>query len=468
MSTTIWDASAVQPKVVIVGPSAVAWANPSIMQYGGVERVGWRLAQLLTDIGCDAIPVAPADSQFSPNVSTRGFWPQQSWCRPDRRPLAYAEDVPSLLADHSRHVVSLLNSERPDVVFFLGPSPEVLSAVVSETPDMIDRSVVALHNGPSDNTQTVPLLKRFKQLKLLALTEAQRRAFGDIAGRIEVISDGIVVDAVPFSPDPSAARARLFEQGINSLANLRPGRPVIGQIDYFHPNKGMLVSLAMYHAAGLPDTHDLILAGGMGWQLPSRHESITPTAGIRYLAAIHAFIKANGLTDRVQVLGALTGVQTLCLLGCIDVVVSPVRVNHGPLWPDPTGDQDPESYGQGRANANAAGTPVLMSNKYDRSCIPRDRYDLRFGDFATGVARLQQLALRKITAGERAEMRAFAQERDSFIPSFKRYLAIIGQYVAQSRGVAVEFSEAAFNQASRSLVALEAAATQSADLPKNS
>jgi glycosyltransferase involved in cell wall biosynthesis len=460
MSTTIRSTSVSQPKVVIVGPLTVAWANPSLMKYGGVERTGWRLAQLLANVGCDVIPIASSDSQFSRNVSTRGLWLRQSWCCPDRRSVVFAEDEPCLLADHSRHVVSLLNSERPDVIIFLEPSYELLSAVAQGAPDMLSRSVVSLRNGPSGYTKAIPLFKQLKQLKLLALTEVQRRAFGDLADRIEVVAEGIVVDAVPFSPDPVATRIRLLEQGMGNLVNLTPDRPLIGQIDYFHPNKGMLLSLAMYEAAGLAETHNLILAGGMGWQLPSRNESIVPADGIRYLAAIHEFVEANGLTDRVQVLGALTGAQTSRLLGGIDIVVSPVRMDHGSLWPAPTGNQDPESYGKGRATANAAGTPVLMSDKYDLSCIPTDRYDLRFGDFTTGVARLRQLASRKITGGKRAEMRAFAEERDSFIPGFKRYVTIVGQYVARSRGAPFELSETAINHASKSLVTLEAAAAQ--------
>ena len=114
---------------------------------------------------------------------------------------------------------------------------------------------------------------------------------------------------------------------------------------------------------------------------------------------------------RVLILGSLPGWMVAELYGAMDIAISPVRLPHGPLWTCSPGIMDPESYGYGRAIANSAGTPVLMSNMYDPSFTPETRLDLRFGDPAEGANLLRHLT---VSPGFRAEMRSFAERRDGW------------------------------------------------------
>jgi hypothetical protein len=99
----------------------------------------------------------------------------------------------------------------------------------------------------------------------------------------------------------------------------------------------------------------------------------------------------------------------------MDLAISPVRLE------DPPALRDPESYGQGRAVANAAGTPVLMSDAYDPSFAADP--DLLFGDVAVGTERLHDFVA---SAAMRRQVREFAEQRDTMIPGLARYAAFVG------------------------------------------
>ena len=364
------------PTVVLVAPPAVACANPAFMCYGGVERAAWRLTRLLTLLGAEIVPVASADSTFGAEVPDRGLSAEEAWVRPNRVPPVYTEDVPAMLARFAAHVETVVVRERPDSVLLLGPSPEVLSGALRAAEAIGARVLVTLHNGPRDNTETVPILASAPDITLFALSEAQRVAFGALAERIEVVTDGIPVAAVPFASDPAATRIELAMRPRYRSLNLRTDRQLIGQVDYFHPNKAMLTTLRMFHDSGIWRTYDLVLAGGSGWQLQDRVPPNTPP----YLARIHAFVTEHQLEDCVRVLGPLPGHQVAELYGAMDLAISPVRLE------DPPAARDPESYGQGRAVANSAGTPALMSDSYDPSFAADP--ELMFADVAAGTERL--------------------------------------------------------------------------------
>jgi len=225
------------------------------------------------------------------------------------------------------------------------------------------------------------------------------------------VTDGIPVAAIPFAPDPATIRTELaMRPGYRSL-NLRADRSVVGQIDYFHPSKAMLTTLRMFRDSGIWRMYDLVLAGGPGWQLQDRVSPGRPS----YLTRIRAFVTDYGLEDRVRVLGPLPGSQVAELYGAMDLSISPVRLE------DPPALRDPESYGQGRAVANAAGTPVLMSDAYDPSFAADP--DLLFGDVEVGTERLHDFVS---SAAMRRQVRAFAEQRDTMIPGLARYAAFIG------------------------------------------
>lgn len=437
------------PKVVVVAPPAVACVNPRHMAYGGVERDAWRLARLLAAVGCEIVPVASSDSSFGPGITMRGLCYEQAWCAENRTPTAYAEDAPALLESYARHAGKVAEREEPDALLLLGPSPQVLRAIIDATRPAVQRVIVLLCNGPGDNLPVIPLLESEPDVKVLCLSEAQRSSFGALANRIEVVTNGIPVAAVPFSPDPAASRYRLTRSRALGGVRLRPQRPLIGQIDYFHPNKAMLITLEIFRSSGMWRTHDLLLAGGMGWQLPSRE---LPHEGERYLSQMRTFIEKNDLAGTVQILGALPGWQVATLYGCMDLAVSPVRLEHRELWPYPPGVLDPESYGQGRAIANSAGTAVLMSGKYDTFFTPDTHPELRFQDTADGSRRLRHLAS---TPGLRQEMRSFAERRDVMMPGLARYVRLIGERAEQSRGIRFDPPPEALEHAVTQLVSLE-------------
>jgi glycosyltransferase involved in cell wall biosynthesis len=399
------------PTAVLVAPPAVACVNPAVMCYGGVERVAWRLTRLLAWLGAEVIPVASADSMFGSGVSGRGLSAEQAWVQPNRVPPAYTEDMPALLARFGAHVEAVVARERPDAVLLLAPSPAVLNGALRAAGAIGARMLVTLHNGPGDNVGTVAILASAPDVTVFALSEAQRTAFGALADRIEVVPDGIPVAAVPFAPDPAAIRAGLAMQPRYHSLNLRTDRPVVGQVDYFHPNKAMLTTLQMYRDSGIWRTHDLVLAGGEGWQLRDRVPPDRPS----YLTRIRAFITEHRLEDRVHVMGSLPGRQVAELYGAMDLAISPVRLE------DPAALRDPESYGQGRAVANAAGTPVLMSDAYDPSFAADP--DLLFGDVAAGTERLHDFMA---SAAKRRQFRVFAEQRDTMIPGLARYAAFAG------------------------------------------
>lgn len=437
------------PKVVMVAPPAIACRNPRQMAYGGVERDAWRFARLLAALGCEIVPVASSDSSFGPGITARGLYSEQSWCLENRTPTTYAEDVPALLEAYARHTGKVAEHEEPDALLLLGPSPQVLRAIIDATRPPVQRVIVLLCNGADDNHHLVPLLESEPDVKVLCLSEAQRSSFGALANRIEVVTNGIPVAAVPFSPDPAASRYRLTRSRALGNIRLRPQRPLIGQIDYFHPNKAMLITLEIFRSSGMSRTHDLVLAGGIGRQLPSRQP---PHEGERYLSQMRALIKMNDLSGSVQILGALPGWQVAALYGCMDIAVSPVRLEHRGLWPHPPGILDPESYGQGRSIANSAGTPVLMSEKYDASFTPDTHRELRFQDTADGSHRLRHLAS---TPGLRQEIRSFAERRDAMIPGLARYARLIGERAEQSRGIRFDPPRQALEHAVTRLVSLE-------------
>jgi glycosyltransferase involved in cell wall biosynthesis len=399
------------PIVVLVAPPAVACANPAVMCYGGVERVAWRLTRLLTLLGAEVVPVASADSTFGTDVSSRGLFAEEAWVRPNRVPQTYTEDVPAMLARFGAHVEGVVARERPDTVLLLAPSSAVLNGALRAAETIGARMLVTLHNGPGDNTGTVPILASAPDITLFALSEAQRVAFGALADRIEVVTDGIPVAAVPFAPDPAAIRTELAMRPVYRTLNLRTDRPVVGQVDYFHPNKAMLTTLRMFRDSGIWRTYDLVLVGGPGWQLQDR----VPPGRPSYLTRIRAFVTEHRLEDRVRVLGPLPGRQVAELYGAMDLAISPVRLE------DPPALRDPESYGQGRAVANAAGTPVLMSDAYDPSFAADP--DLLFGDVAVGTERLHDFVA---SAPMRRQVRAFAEQRDTMIPGLARYAAFVG------------------------------------------
>jgi glycosyltransferase involved in cell wall biosynthesis len=381
------------------------------MCYGGVERAAWRLTRLLTSLGAEIVPVASADSRFGADVSGRGLFAEEEWVRPNRVPAMYTEDVPATLARFGAHVEAVVTRERPDTVLLLAPSPAVLNGALRAAETVAAQMLVTLHNGPGDNLGTVPILASAPDITLFALSEAQRVAFGALADRIEVVTDGIPVAAVPFASDPAALRTELATRPVYRSLNLRADRPVIGQVDYFHPNKAMLTTLRMFRDSGIWRTHDLVLAGGQGWQLQNRVPSDRPS----YLTRIRTFVTEHQLEDRVRVLGPLPGRQVAELHGAMDLAISPVRLE------DPPALRDPESYGQGRAVANAAGTPVLMSDAYDPSFAADP--DLLFGDVAVGTERLHDFVA---SAAMRRQVREFAEQRDTMIPGLARYAAFVG------------------------------------------
>lgn len=404
------------PTVVLVAPPAVACANPAFMRYGGVERAAWRLTRLLVLLGAEVVPVASADSTFGADVSSRGLSVEQAWTRPNRIPQVYTEDVPAMLARFGAHVEAFVARERPDTVILLGPSLAVLNGALHAAKAADAQVLVALHNGPGDNVDTVPLLSSESDITLFALSEVQRLAFGALADRIEVVTDGIPVAAVPFVSDPATIRSELAMRPVDHSLNLRAERPLIGQIDYFHSNKAMLSTLRMFRDSGIWRTHDLVLAGGPGWQLPNRVPANRPS----YLTQIRDFIAKYRLEDHVHVLGPLSGRQVAELFGAMDLAISPVRLE------DPPAQRDPESYGQGRAVANAAGTPVLMSGAYDPSFAANQ--GLIFGDLEAGVERLHDFAA---FATMRRQVRRFAEQRDTMIPGLSRYASFLGLQPSQ-------------------------------------
>jgi glycosyltransferase involved in cell wall biosynthesis len=399
------------PTVVLVAPPAVACANPAVMCYGGVERASWRLTRLLTLLGTEVVPVASADSTFGADVPGRGLSAEEAWVRPNRVPPVYTEDAPAMLDRFGGHVETVVIRERPDTVLLLGPSPAVLNGALRAARAIGARVLVTLHNGPRDNTETIPILASAPDITLFALSEAQRVAFGALADRIDVVCDGIPVTAVPFSSDPAATRTKLAMRSVYHPLKLRTNRQVVGQIDYFHPNKAMLTTLRMFRDSGIWRTCDLVLAGGPGWQLQSRIPLNQPS----YLEQIRAFVTAHQLEDCVRVLGPLPGRQVAELYGAMDLSISPVRLE------DPPDARDPESYGQGRAVANSAGTPTLMSDAYDPSFAADP--DLIFGDVAVGIERLHDFVA---SAAMRRRVREFAEQRDTMIPGLARYASFVG------------------------------------------
>ena len=441
-----------RPKVVVVAPPAVACLNPRYMAYGGVERMAWRLTRLLTTVGCDLVPVASADSDFGPAVPGHGLSSVPSWCREGRNPPACAEDVPGMLDDYAIHAADVVHREQADAVILLGPSPQVLKAVIEAVRPAVSTVIALLCNGPQDNAAVIPLLESDPEMTLLCESEMQRAAFTTLASRIEVVSDGIPVASIPFSPDPAARRLKLMRHPAFNTIRFRPERQLIGQIDYFHPNKAMLITLEIFRASGLARTHDLILAGGMGWQLPDRESAGAGHEGELYLQAMCSFVKEHNLAESVQILGSLPGWMVAELYGAMDIAISPVRLPHGPLWTNSPGIIDPESYGYGRAIANSAGTPVLMSNMYDPSFTPDTRPDLRFGDPAEGADRLRHMT---VSPGFRAEMRSFAEQRDTMTTSITRYVRLIGDQASRNRKMSFNPPPAALNRAVAELARLE-------------
>jgi glycosyltransferase involved in cell wall biosynthesis len=404
--------------VVLVAPPAVACANPAVMCYGGVERVAWRLTRMLTLLGAEVLPVASADSTFGADVSSRGLFAEEAWARPNRVPPVFTQDVPALLARFGSHVEAVVARERPATVLLLGPSRAVIAGALRAAKTVGARILVALHNGPGDNTETVPILASEPEVTVFALSEAQRAAFGALADRIEVVTDGIPVAAVRFALDPGSIWAELAGRPTYRSLSLRTDRPVIGQVDYFHPSKAMLSTLRMFRDSGIWRTHDLVLAGGQGWQLQDR----VPSGQLSYLSQMRAFIAEHRLEESVHVLGPLPGREVAMLYGAMDLALSPVRLE------DPPARRDPESYGQGRAVANAAGTPVLMSDAYDPTFAADS--DLVFSDVVAGTERLHDFVASPTT---RRRVRAFADERDTMIPGLARYAAFVGLLPDQAR-----------------------------------
>jgi hypothetical protein len=441
-----------RPKVVVVAPPAVACLNPRHMDYGGVERMAWRLTRLLTTLGCDLVPIASADSDFGSAVPGQGLSSIQSWCRQRRNPPACADDVPGMLEDYAIHTAEVVEREQADAVILLGPSPQVLEAAVETVRPAASSIIALLCNGPQDNAAVISLLESEPEVTLLCESEVQRATFTTLASRIEVATDGIPVASIPFSSDPAARRLKFMRHPAFNLIRLRPGRPLIGQIDYFHPNKAMLITLETFRASGLARTHDLILAGGMGWQLPGREGAGAVHEGELYLHAMRSFVEKHNLAESAQILGSLPGWMVAELYGAMDIAISPVRLPHGPLWTHSPGIMDPESYGYGRAIANSAGTPVLMSKMYDPSFTPETHPDLRFGDPAEGADRLRQLA---VSPGFRAEIRSFAERRDTMTPSLARYVRLIGDRTMRNREMLFDPPPAALDSAVAELSRLE-------------
>jgi hypothetical protein len=422
------------------------------MAYGGVERMAWRLTRLLTTLGCDLVPIASADSDFGSAVPGRGLSSVQSWCREHRNPPAYADDVPDMLDGYAVHTAEVVKREQADAVILLGPSPQVLKAAVEAVRPAVSTVIALLCNGPQDNGAVIPLLESEPEVTLLCESEMQRVTFTTLASRIEVATDGIPVASIPFSPDPAARRLELMCHPAFSSIRLRPERPLLGQIDYFHPNKAMLITLETFRASGLARTHDLILAGGMGWQLPGREGAGEASDGELYLHAMRSFVGKHKLAESVQLLGSLPGWMVAELYGAMDIAISPVRLPHGPLWTYSPGIMDPESYGYGRAIANSAGTPVLMSQMYDPSFTPDTRPDLRFGDAAEGADRLRHLA---VSPGFRTEMRSFAERRDTMTSSLARYVRLIRDRALRNREMSFDPPPAALDRAVAELARLE-------------
>ena len=441
-----------RPRVVVVSPPAVSCRNPRSISYGGVERDVWRLGRMLESVGCEVVAVASSDSDFGPGISTSGLSSEPSWCLEDRMPRAYSEDVPALLDSYARHAGTVVEREQADALVLLGPSPQVLQAVIGAARPAVHRIIVVLCNGPNDNLSVIPILASEPDLKVLCLSEVQRSSFGMLADRIEVVTGGIPVAAIPFSPDPAASRRQLMRDRAFSAIRLHPRRPLIGQIDYFHPNKAMLITLEVYRSSGMSRTHDLFLAGGMGWQLNSRDQAESSHEGELYLSAMRNFVSKNDLAGTVQILGPLPGWKVADLYGCMNIVISPVRLEHHRLWPHSPGILDPESYGQGRAIANSAGTPVLMSDKYDPSFAPDTRPELRFRDIKEGADRLRCLAS---MPGLRPEMRSFAEQRDAMAPGVARYVRLIAERTERNRGMHFDPPRQVLEKAIAQLVELE-------------
>ena len=311
-----------RPRVVVVSPPAVSCRNPRSISYGGVERDVWRLGRMLESVGCEVVPVASSDSDFGPGISTSGLSSEPSWCLEDRMPRAYSEDAPALLDSYARHAGTVVEREQADALVLLGPSPQVLQAVIGAARPAVHRIIVVLCNGPNDNLSVIPILASEPDLKVLCLSEVQRSSFGMLADRIEVVTGGIPVAAIPFSPDPAASRRQLMRDRAFSAIRLHPRRPLIGQIDYFHPNKAMLITLEVYRSSGMSRTHDLFLAGGMGWQLNSRDQAESSHEGELYLSAMRNFVSKNDLAGTVQILGPLPGWKVADLYGCMNIVIS--------------------------------------------------------------------------------------------------------------------------------------------------
>jgi hypothetical protein len=167
---------------------------------------------------------------------------------------------------------------------------------------------------------------------------------------------------------------------------------------------------------------------------------------------MRSFVGKHKLAESVQLLGSLPGWMVAELYGAMDIAISPVRLPHGPLWTYSPGIMDPESYGYGRAIANSAGTPVLMSQMYDPSFTPDTRPDLRFGDAAEGADRLRHLA---VSPGFRTEMRSFAERRDTMTSSLARYVRLIRDRALRNREMSFDPPPAALDRAVAELARLE-------------
>ena len=118
---------------------------------------------------------------------------------------------------------------------FLGPSPQVLEAVIGAARPAVHRIIVVLCNGPDDNLSMIPILASEPDLKVLCLSEMQRSSFGMLADRIEVVTGGIPVGHSVLArsgrkPTATNARPRILRYpAASEEAAYRPDRLLSSQ-----------------------------------------------------------------------------------------------------------------------------------------------------------------------------------------------------------------------------------------------
>lgn len=448
-------------RVVITTNPVVATQSPSTMKYGGVERIAYLYGAAFQQLGHRVIPVASSDSSFSHPIEKSWRWPQESLSRDLREQAAYSEDIPCALRDYARFVAEVVEQEQPDVVLALGPAVEILQALETRCPEFLERFVVSFRNGPGDiSTELLEILDRYPSIVLTALTGIhleslqlgfRERGFDGVADRVRLVTDGVLVEAFDLVTDPGSVRKKPEWQLLGIPEDTT--RRIVSQIDYFSPNKGQLLSLEMFARANLKEQgYSLVLAGGYGWQLPSRDHD--PDASIalaeRYMEHLQKRANELNVMQHVHVLPALRGAEVEMLYGASDFTIVPVRFDHGDLWPG-TENQDKEAHGLAVGLANATGTPVLVSSQVEAARVTSGVNGFQFSTLTEGISQASHLAqLCKEGMIDRAAVRAHAERRDSIAPAIRAYLQIFESLCGnEDQGLEADRLKAALREVAR-------------------